>query len=212
MKCSERGISGNMAGRRRLEGEVLLKAKRMLRDVADILDAAGIGYILEAGTLLGIVRENRLLPWDNDVDITITDAYENRLLRNRWRFWLKGYRFYVRRYKRDTGPFRKGQVRIIRIQTRRLMFIKDLSLLDIFIKRLIGDEYYWTVDVIKPVLKATPRHFYDETTVLEFEGKKYSVPKNAEDYLAYHYGKNWRIPVKKWNFRTDDFSVREILD
>lgn len=184
----------------------------MLRDVADILDAAGIGYILEAGTLLGIVRENRLLPWDNDVDITITDAYENRLLRNRWRFWLKGYRFYVRRYKRDTGQFRKGQVRIIRIQTRRLMFIKDLSLLDIFIKRLIGDEYYWTVDVIKPVLKATPRHFYDETTVLEFEGEKYSVPKNAEDYLAYHYGKNWRIPVKKWNFRTDDFSVREILD
>lgn len=201
-----------MAGRRRLEGEILIKAKRMLRDVADILDAAKIKYILEAGTLLGIIRENRLLPWDNDVDITITGTYEERLLQNRWRFWLKGYRFYVRHYRRDTGPFRKGQVRIIRIQTRRLLFIKDLSLLDIFIKRLIGDEYYWTVDVKNPVLKATPRHFYDETTVLEFEGKKYSVPQNAEDYLAYHYGKDWRIPVKKWNFRTDDFSVREILD
>ena len=201
-----------MAGRKRLEGDILIKAKKMLSDVADILDSANIRYVLEAGTLLGIVRENRLLPWDNDVDITITEAFEKRLLWNRWRFWLKGYRFYVRRYKRDTGPFKKGQVRIIRIQTRRYIFIKDMSLLDIFIKRPIENEYFWTVDVKKPVLKATPKHFYDETTILEFEGKSYSVPRDTEGYLVYHYGKDWRIPVKKWNFRTDDFSVREILD
>ena len=201
-----------MAGSKRLEGDILIKAKKMLADVADILDISGIKYVLEAGTLLGIVRENRLLPWDNDVDITITEKYEKKLLRNRWSFWLKGYRFYVRRYKRDTGPFKRGQVRIIRIQTRRLIFVKDMSLLDIFIKRPIGDEYYWTVDVKRPVLKATPKHFYDEIKTLEFEGKHYSVPQDTEGYLAYHYGKDWRTPVKTWNFRTDDFSVKEILD
>lgn len=201
-----------MAGSKRLEGEILIKAKKMLRDVADILEQCRIQYVLEAGTLLGIVRENRLLPWDNDVDITITEKYEKKLLHNRWRFWLKGYRFYVRRYKRNTGPFRKGQVRIIRIQTRRLIFVKDMSLLDIFIKRPIENEYFWTVDVKRPVLKAVPKCFYDETTTLEFDGKYYSVPRDYEGYLAYHYGKDWRIPVKKWNFRTDDHCVKEILD
>ena len=201
-----------MAGSKRLEGEILVKAKKMLKDVAEILEACHIHYVLEAGTLLGIVRENRLLPWDNDVDITTTEKHEKKLLWNRWRFWLKGYRFYVRRYRRNTGPFKKGQVRIIRIQTRRLIFVKDMSLLDIFIKRPIDDEYYWTIDVKRPVLKSTPKHFYDDITSLEFEGKAYSVPKDSEGYLEYHYGKDWRIPIKKWNFRTDDFSVVKILD
>jgi len=201
-----------MAGSKRLEGEILVKAQKMLKDVAEILEACHIHYVLEAGTLLGIVRENRLLPWDNDVDITTTEPYERTLLWNRWRFWLKGYRFYVRRYKRNTGPFQKGQVRIIRIQTRRLIFVKDMSLLDIFIKRPIGDEYYWTIDVKRPVLKSTPKHFYDDITALEFQGKTYSVPKDFEGYLEYHYGKDWRIPVKTWNFRTDDHCVKEILD
>jgi len=201
-----------MAGSKRLEGEILVKALKMLKDVAGILEACHIYYVLEAGTLLGIVRENRLLPWDNDVDITITEKYEKKLLWNRWRFWLKGYRFYVRRYRRQTGPFKKGQVRIIRIQTRRLIFVKDMSLLDIFIKRPIGNEYYWTVDVKRPVLKSTPKHYYDDITTREFEGHMYSVPKETEGYLEYHYGKDWRIPVKTWNFRTDDFSVVKILD
>lgn len=201
-----------MAGGKRLEGIIAQKALKMLGDVADILDQAGIRYVLEAGTLLGIIRENRLLPWDNDVDITITEKYERKLLWNRWRFWRKGYRFYVRRYKRDTGPFKKQQVRIIRIQTRRLVFVKDLSLLDIFIKRPIGDAYYWTVDVKRPVLKSAPRRFYDQTTSWEFMAKKYSVPLDYEGYLAYHYGENWRTPLKTWNFRTDDHCAQEILD
>lgn len=200
-----------MAGNRRLEGAVLDKARRMLADVGAILDDCGIHYVLEAGTLLGIVRENRLLPWDNDVDITITGDYEKKLLRNRWRFWLKGYRFYVRRYKKDTGPFRKGQVRIVRIQTRRLLFVKDLSLMDIFVKRLVDDRYFWTVGVKKQVLKSTPRRFYERSTRLEFRGREYSAPEDSEGYLEYHYGSDWRTPIKEWNFRTDDSCEKEIL-
>ena len=200
-----------MAGSRRLEGEVLDKALKMLRDTGEILDRCGIHYVLEAGTLLGIVRENRLLPWDNDVDITVTRDYEKKLLRNRWRFWLKGYRFYVRRYKRDVGPFRKGQVRIIRIQTRRLVFVKDISLMDIFVKRLVDDRYYWTVGVKKAVMKSTPRRFYEESTRMEFDGMEYSVPEDYEGYLEYHYGKDWRTPIKEWNFRTSDSCDRKIL-
>jgi len=199
-----------MAGRIKLEGDIAVIAKKMLKDVCEILERSNISYILEAGTLLGIVRENRLLPWDNDVDITITEKDQKKLLWNRWRFWLKGYRFYVRHYKRDAGPFKKGMLRIVKIQTRRYIFVKDLGLLDIFIKRPINDDYYWTVGVRKPVLKSVPKKFYDELGEIEFEGRKYSVPRNYEDYLEYFYG-DWRTTKKDYNYRTDDKCIREVL-
>ncbi|PIE81085.1 MAG: lipopolysaccharide cholinephosphotransferase, partial [Candidatus Delongbacteria bacterium] len=67
-----------MAGKHRLVGKVLEVAKKMLVDSTNILEENNIKYILEAGTLLGIVRENRLLPWDNDIDITVTEEYEKQ--------------------------------------------------------------------------------------------------------------------------------------
>lgn len=33
-----------------------------------------------------------------------------------------------------------------------------------------------------------------------------------EKIFTYNYGESMRILIKKWNFRTDDFSVKEILD
>ncbi len=63
-----------MAGSNKLTGAIAEKALKMLHDITEIMEANEIPYVLEAGTLLGIVRENRLLPWDNDMDITITES------------------------------------------------------------------------------------------------------------------------------------------
>ena len=199
-----------MAGKIKLTGKYAKIAEKMLFDVAEILEEAGIPYVLEAGTLLGIVREDRLLPWDNDLDITITSHYAKKLLSIRWKFWFKGYRTRLRKYKRDTGPFKRGTPRILKIQTTKFLFFKEVSLMDIFIKELIDDKYFWTASDKKPVLKAAPREFYEKTTQYPFRGKQYSVPEDYEGYLAYHYG-DWKTPVKEWNFRTDDNCVQEIL-
>lgn len=43
------------------------------RDTVRILEEANIDYWLCHGTLLGLVRENRLLPWDHDIDIGLID-------------------------------------------------------------------------------------------------------------------------------------------
>ena len=201
-----------MSGKFRLEGEVLQIALKMLRDTVDILDRCEIDYVLEAGTLLGIVRENRLLPWDNDVDITITRQYIKPLKRIIWKFWLLGYSVRVKHYRRDLKYFKQGEIRIIKIKhiSPGNFFRKDV-VVDLFLKKKIGKEYYWTVGVKAPVLKAVPERFYDQHTQIEFEGKLFSVPKDYIGYLECHYGKDWRIPVKEWDFRTGDQSVKEIL-
>ncbi len=201
-----------MAGRTTLEGKYGVIGVKMLKKITRVLENNQIPYILEAGTLLGIVRENRLLPWDNDVDITITRQYMKQLHRIIWKFWLLGYIVRVKHYNRDLKYFKQGEIRIIKIKhvSLRNFFRKDV-VVDLFLKKKIGKEYYWTVGVKAPVLKAVPEQFYDQHTQIEFEGKLFSVPKDYIGYLECHYGKDWRIPVKEWDFRTGDQSVKEIL-
>ena len=181
----------------------------MLLDTAKIFDKCKIDYVLEAGTLLGIVREDRLLPWDNDIDITITKKFQEVLLRNRWRFWFKGYRTRVKYYKKVTGPFKKGEVRMMKLQ--KLGPFKKLNLVDIFIKKLIDDEYFWTIAPKRPVLKSVPKKYYEEFTRINYEGYEYMAPKDYEGFLTYCYG-DWKTVVKDWNFRTGDNCVREEIE
>ncbi len=199
-----------MSSKVKLTGKYAKMANKMLKDITAILDKSGVQYVLEAGTLLGIVRENRLLPWDNDVDLTITSDNLKKLLKNRWRFYLMGYRPTIRKYKRDIGPFKKGMVRLFKVQVLKYYIIKEIKLLDIFVKYPVGDEYQWTVAVKKPVLKGVPKRFYDERTEILYQNTKYTVPKDYKGYLECHYG-DWKTPVKEWNFRTDDKSVIEIF-
>ena len=201
-----------MAGDLTLEGRKGQNAVCMLRKICRSLDRAGIPYLLEAGTLLGVIRENRLLPWDNDLDITVTREHEERLLKSLWRLRLRGYLVRVKHYDRDLACFKKGDVRIIKVKHINLFTrVKKDILLDIFLKKRVGDEYHWTVGLKPPVLKAVPHRFYSELSRVNFAGYNFSVPADCEGYLEEHYGKDWRIPVKEWDFRTSDCSVREIL-
>jgi lipopolysaccharide cholinephosphotransferase len=199
-----------MASPVKLTGKYALMANKMLREVSALLYEYKIPYVLEAGTLLGIVREDRLLPWDNDVDITITSNHLEQLLKQRWKFFFHGYRLRIRTYKRDIGPFKKGMVRLIKVSLLKYHLFKQVNLLDIFVKYPVGGKYLWTLGVKKAVLKGAPKRFYDEHTELEYKGRKYTVPKDYEGYLEYHYG-DWKTPVKEWDFRTSDNCVKELF-
>ncbi len=43
---------------------------RRLATVAAVLDAAGVRWWVDHGTLLGLVRDGRPLPWDDDIDLS----------------------------------------------------------------------------------------------------------------------------------------------
>jgi phosphorylcholine metabolism protein LicD len=197
-----------MGGTKQLTGKHAKLAMKMLHAITTILDTNNVPYFLDGGTLLGIIRENRLLPWDTDMDAGISREFEHQLLSVRWKMWLAGYRTRVRRYKCDTGPFKKGQFRVLRIQTRKFLFFKGYSLMDIFVKTKLEDEYFWTVDDKHPVLKACPPEFYDNLARYSFDGKEFNIPADYKGYLTYHYG-DWHVVRKVWNFRTDD-AVKQV--
>ena len=53
-----------------------------LIEVIEVMDSNNIISFLNYGALLGYVRENRLLPWNNDVEICtyLTDEFKNNIL------------------------------------------------------------------------------------------------------------------------------------
>ena len=165
-----------MSGKLRLTGKLNITAKRMLKKVCGILDKNDIPYVLEGGTLLGIVRENRLLPWDNDLDITIIEQDMDNVLKLRRQFWWAGYKF----INPSESPFMLdsplSSVRLIKVKTKKYFLASGLGIMDIFVKKKIEGKYYWLVGKRDHVLKSVPSHFYENFTRYNFEGYDYSVP------------------------------------
>ena len=198
-----------MSGKTKLVGKNLEVALKMLHDVTLTMEKAKIPYWLEGGTLLGIIRENRILPWDNDMDISMEEKHKFRLLKVIFSLFFQGYRISIRHFIRSIDPFKKYEFRMLKIRNYNGFLRKGDVMLDIFVKRRIKDHIYWTVGVKTPVLKSSPIEFCDNLTWHEFEGKKYMVPEDFDGYLTYRYG-DWKTPVKTWNFKKDDMAI--VLD
>lgn len=53
----------------------------ILREVTRVLEELKIPYFMQGGTMLGAIRHNGFIPWDDDVDLGIPRADYDRLLR-----------------------------------------------------------------------------------------------------------------------------------
>ena len=53
----------------------------ILKKFDDICRTNGIKYSLHGGTLLGCIRESGFIPWDDDVDVSMTRSEFNKIKR-----------------------------------------------------------------------------------------------------------------------------------
>lgn len=184
-----------------LEGKNTVIAERMLKEVASILNDCNITYWLEGGTLLGIRRENRLLPWDNDIDISMMIDQSDKLPKFYNALKKANYRVRNRFFESSSEPFKKGTLRMIKIRERKFFgLLKGNVCLDIFIKYPVSESAFWQID---GKTKSVPKKFYEDFKTISFKEHDYSIPKLTDEYLTYRYG-DWQTPVKDWNTSTDD--------
>lgn len=58
------------------------KIMNYLEDVKAVLDQKSISFWLEDGTLLGAVRDGRMIPWDHDMDLgSFEDSFKSEVMR-----------------------------------------------------------------------------------------------------------------------------------
>lgn len=189
----------------------LKKAKEMLFLSTNFLNKNGIKYYLEGGTLLGIVRDGDLLPWDHDVDISIDYSDALKLDKLRWRFYLKGYRVTCRKGIQSYGPIKPNDYRIFKMKPLGFAFLKmffpaiaeKMVVLDIFVKTTDHSHTYW--QSMGKILRVDKSHYDSQDTVV-LNGVSLTTPNNYKDYLTAKYG-NWAIPVKEWLCKEDEKAI-----
>jgi len=195
-----------MSGKGKLVAKNKTSALKMLHKVTQLLSTNGIDYWLEGGTLLGVMREGRLLPWDDDLDISITEKNGEKLRELLLRIWMMGYQVKLRRYLFDRYPFKKGEIRLVKIFNRQYGIFRGLVMLDIFVKKKVGNDYYWSVGNKKLTIKKVPAEFYENLDEVEFDDGLFQIPKDYSGYLKCRYG-DWKTPVKEYHFRKDDLAI-----
>jgi lipopolysaccharide cholinephosphotransferase len=180
-------------------------AEQLLLDITQRLDSHNVPYHLEGGTLLGIVRDNALLPWDDDLDISIPAGYEKQAAIALRPIMLKGWRIDKRKLYRFDAITKSGpRVYKIRDRSRGLLNMGH-SYLDIFVKYEQDGFVYWQAK--RKLMRVESIH-YDGYEEVEFKGHVLKAPNQYRDYLTKKYG-DWSVPVKEWDCGKQEKTIIE---
>lgn len=144
-------------------------AEKALEDLKKTLDKHQISFFLISGTLLGCIREGKLLGHDKDIDVGVWDEYNYEELEHY--FSTSGY-FYI-----------------VPTRTKHLITLRHVNgiVIDVFIHYREPNDY-WHAGV-----KIKWHNLPFNLTTTAFLGGNYLIPENYDLYLTENYG-NWRTP------------------
>ncbi len=193
-----------------LTGRNYRTARRMLIDTADILNAGKINYFLDAGGLLGLIRDGDLIPWDDDLDLSIPVTELPRLRKLYGRFRKRGWRIKEDSFMPADGPcWHKGDSRSVKVRNSYfLCFGRGRIVMDVTLTYR-HDGYFWRGAMGK--IWRIPAVYFDRHDTIEYAGRQIRIPDQVESYLTFLYG-NWRVPDKNHDPIKNDGSLYGDLD
>jgi len=59
----------------------------------------------------------------------------------------------------------------------------------------------------KDATETVPNGYFTDLSTIRFYGMEFKIPAKTKEYLAYRYGKDWRIPRRDWITSRDDGAV-----
>ncbi len=152
--------------------------KDMLREAKQIMDQLEVVFFLRQGTCLGAVRDNELIPWDDDLDlgsvIGLNGLSESSIDRVVAAF-------------RDNGYFVKVESNDHYINAAMM---KSSMRMDWACYRVIDENIFHYPGIRLPI------RLFAELKEIEFIGEKFLVPNPPEEYLRIKYGASWMTPKK----------------
>ncbi len=174
-----------------------------------IMDQVGITYWIEGGTLLGALRDQKLIPWDHDLDFGMIYRSETEM-KALIRSLRRVFKVSVRDFPKTDAIWQLGKYRVLKIFPRKFYFFKKDLCLDLFVYyegEIPGQDEAVYKYVVWDRNAFHLKKYLDEPERMEFYGGSVPIPAQAEQFIEVKYGSTWRTPVKEWNVALDDGSI-----
>ena len=161
-------------------------------------ERAGVPAFIAYGTLLGAVRNGRLIGHDNDVDLAYASehAYPVDVIREAFR---------VERALLDDGwNVRRGSG--ARLNVRLDLGDGSTRFVDVFTAHWVEGVLYIPQDTGFRL----PKETILPLTTVELLGRRVPAPRDFERLLAATYGEGWRTPDPSFKYHTPEWLARRI--
>ena len=177
-------------------------AGRVLRHVCSFLEDRSIPCYVDHGTLLGLVRDNGLMPWDDDLDLSVADSDRHRLCAA-----IPDLLASMPEAGRIEWKVDLIHNSIDDVVALFMTVVDPSETINVF---NAGISFFsFQNDLAVEAINWAPASHYAGGEWIESSLGPYRAPNRFEDYLALHYG-NWRTPVKDMSFgQIDNFKRRE---
>ena len=160
-----------------------VSAPSKLQLVLNILQSEIRHFRISDGTLLGLFRDKRLIPHDNDIDFDVEyDLHNERKIKNlaRHQNWILG------RHVKYHG------------KTQQLTYYDE--------ECVIFDFIFWHTDDLFAInfsepnkFRIMPKRYIRDLGQTYFDeiGTEVNIPNDSESWAAYRYGPSWYVPENR---------------
>ncbi len=150
-----------------------------LTDIKRILDEENFTFWMIGGTLLGAIRDNDWIKWDEDVDLAV---YNEDL--------IPKYNILKEKFMKAGFIFRDAEKPVgIKINLYRY---KQKNSID----GLYLDPHYQNNEYRLSRKRKHPRKYFEQYGDIKFKGMVFRVPSPPEKYISFMY-KDWKNPIKR---------------
>lgn len=201
-------------GMKRRKASVQKNGVSEIQKITSELNKNDIMAFADFGTLLGLIREGKLLNGDGDIDIGIVVNDNNTLRKADLIMEEMGYKL-LREFTINNDITEQSYLKNhIKIDFQIYFLVDKDDMFCYLFYNPSGDarEKQW-----KSVIKKCPR--VKAVKEITIQDHKIFVPTNAEEIISYKYGANWRIPDKSWvywegpnTYPTDDMGYLRSVD
>ncbi len=194
IKMPPKSMTGNKKTYRPFSDDKTLRlARQALLFVVNMLEDENITYFIDHGTLLGVVRDGDLIPWDDDIDLSIEEKDMNRAIDIVKKNVLRMPMANVLKWNATVYYKEKD------IPTKILLAYNDDNEEDYKIFPISIESFIFeNGQAIQELSYSKDYHFKNNEYILYYE-KEISVPYDYTKYLEIHYG-DWEKPKKDTTF------------